>query len=631
MNRRAFVRATTLAATAFGFPGSVPRLLAVSPSAPAKPGSPSKQQARSKIPRIIYNDDGFNFLTLGDDLSVKDLRAYLSRLRGTQVDLVAYCVAEGGYVTLYESEIGDPLGSGFPTWSNVKLRRIAHNRERLRAEAGDYVAAVFSILREMKIPVVASIRMNDAHMSSDPKGPLAGQFWKKHPEWRLGAPYGYYASCLNYAVPEVRDYLRRMVREIITKFPDIAGIELDGMRSPFFFKPDEGLKNAPLMTELIRQIRGDLDEAARAKGRDRYLLRLNVPRTPESALDWGLDVAAWDREGLVDGVSPGCYNADFQPAIELWKKHLSGNDSVAAAPHPGPLPADAGRGRGSSRGEQANHSMRTNATASGFPLPSLARGEGQGEGSRPGNATASFRPSGRIPVHAYINCSPASAMYLSLEQYRAAAANAYGAGADGIYLFNFPCLDELSSLLPRPVNQPPVPPPDFRAQCWHSDFVQTRQALRELGDATGLARKDKHYLFYTGSRTDYRHYTQDMAFIDRAAPTPAELSFRCYHAANAKKLTLKLKTVSVTTREQFAFNLNGQPIASERIRRLHSPGGRDARIHSIKLEPYSQFEFNLSRDMLRRGDNRLTVSLNNKESDLTGKIELLELELLLRY
>ncbi|MCX6910602.1 MAG: hypothetical protein NTY01_21530 [Verrucomicrobia bacterium] len=514
--------------------------------------------AKPVHPRIIYNDDGFNFLTLGDDLSVKDLRAYLSRLRGTQVDLVAYCVAEGGYVTLYESEIADPLGSGYATWDKVKLRRIAHNRERLRAEAGDYIGAVFSILREMKLPVVASIRMNDAHMSSDPKGPLAGQFWKKHPEWRLGAPYGYYASCLNYAVPEVRDYLRRLAREIITKFPDIAGIELDGLRSPFFFKPDEGRKNALLMTELIRQIRSDLDAAARAKGRDRYLLRVNVPRTPELALDWGMDVAAWDRDGLVDGVSPGCYNADFQPPVELWKKHLSG----------------------------------------------------------------------RVAVHAYINCSPATAMYLSLEQYRGAAANAYAAGADGVYLFNFPCLDELSSLLPRPANQPAVPPPDFRAQCWHSDFVQTRQALRELGDAAGLARKDKHYLFYMGP-SPYRHYTQEVASIDRAAPKPAELSFRCYHAANAKKVTLKLKSVGVTTREQFSFSLNSQPIASERIQRLHAPGGRDARIHSIKLEPYSQFEFDLSRDMLHSGDNRLTVSLTDKESDLTGKIELLELELLL--
>jgi hypothetical protein len=512
-------------------------------------------------PRLIYNDDGFNFLGSGDDLSVKDLRAYLARLRGTQVDLVAYCVAEGGYVTLYESRIADPLGAGFPTWDRVKLRRIAHNRERLRDEAGDYIGAVFSILREMRLPVVASIRMNDAHMGSDPKGPLAGQFWKKHPEWRLGPVYGYYASCLNYAVPEVRDYLRRMVQEIITRFPDIAGIELDGLRSPFFFKPDEGLKGAPLLTELIAQIRHDLDAASRAKGRGRYLLRVNVPRTPELALTCGMDVAAWNRQGLVDGISPGCYNADFQPPIEAWRKL------------PGP----------------------------------------------------------RLPVHAYVNCGPASAMYLSLEQYRGAAANAYGAGADGVYLFNFPCLDELSSLVPRPVGQPAMPPVDFHAQCWHPDLVQSRRALHELGDAAGLRDKNKHYLFYTGSMATYRHYTQDVATIDRAAPRPAELSFRCYHAADAKQVVLKLKAAAVTAREQFRFALNGRPIAQEAIERLYSPGGRDARIHSIKLEPYSQFVFHLSSDALPRGENQLAVTLADQEADLTGKIELVEMELLLGY
>jgi len=499
------------------------------------------------------------------------LRAYLSRLRGTQVDLVAYAVAEGGYVTLYESQVADPFGAGVQTWdpARLKLRRIAHNRQRLRAEAGDYIGAVFSILREMGLPVVASIRMNDAHMSADPTGPLAGQFWKKHPQWRLGASYGYYASCLSYAVPEVRDYLRRIVQEIIAKFPDIAGIELDGMRSPFFFRPGEGANSAPLMTGLIGQIRSDLDAAAHARGRGRYLLRVNVPRTPELALECGMDVAAWNREGLVDGVSPACYNSDFQPAVELWRK----------------------------------------------------------------------LPGRRLPVHAYVNCSPATAMYLSLEEYRAAAANAYGAGADGVYLFNFPCLDEISGLLLRGVDQPAVPPLDFHAQCWHPDLVQTRQALHELADAPGLAHKDKHYLFYTGtmagygtaSVAGYRHYTQDAAFIARAAPQPAQLSFRCYDAGGANQITLKLKTVGVTTREQFRFSLNGQPVPPSRICRLHAPGGRDARIHSIPLLPYSQFVLNLSRDMLRRGENRLTVSLGEKEPDLTGNIALAEMELLLRY
>ncbi|MBM3887917.1 MAG: hypothetical protein FJ388_02200 [Verrucomicrobia bacterium] len=56
--------------------------------------------------------------------------------------------------------------------------------------------------------------------------------------------------------------------------------------------------------------------------------------------------------------------------------------------HPGPLLADAGRGD-FPHGERANGSGRTSATATDFPLPSLARGEGQGEGSQPGISSAS--------------------------------------------------------------------------------------------------------------------------------------------------------------------------------------------------------------------------------------------------
>jgi hypothetical protein len=333
------------------------------------------------------------------------------------------------------------------------------------------------------------------------------------------------------------------------------------MRSPFFFKPGEGVKSAPLMTELIRQIRSDLDVAARDKGHSRYLLRVNVPRTPELALECGMDVAAWNRDGLVDGISPGCYNTDFQPAVEAWRK-LSGH---------------------------------------------------------------------RLPIHPYVNCGPGTAMYHSVEQYRGVAANAYGAGADGVYLFNFPCLDELSRLLPRPVDQPAFPPVEFRAQGWHPDLVQSRQALHELGDATGMVHKDKHYLFYTGSSQSYRHYTQDVACIDRAAPKPAALSFRCFEGADAKEITLKLKTVGVTTHERFSFTLNGKPIPGDRIQRLHAPDGRDARIHSVPLQPYSQFVFRLAPEMLHRGDNQLTVFLDEKEADVTGKIDLVEMELLLRY
>ena len=512
-------------------------------------------------PRIILNDDATTFLHAWDELGVEDLRAYLGRLRNTQVDMVVYDVAAGWFVTYYESKVGEPLGSGLDlSGQTVGTKRMCRNRERFRRETGDYIGSVFTILREMRLPALASVRMNDCHMTTDPNDCLAGRFWKAHPQWRLGTPYGYYGSSLDYAQGEVRAYLRRLLQEIIAKFPDIAGVELDGMRSPFFFKPGTGRTNAHLMTELILQVRGDLDEAAKARRRPRYLLHVNVPRTPKAALEVGMDVAAWDAEKLVDGIAPGCYNTDFQPANEQWRE-LVGN---------------------------------------------------------------------RMWIHSYINCGAGTALYNSLEQYRGAADNAYGSGADGIYLFNFPCLDELTQLLPRPIERPPMPPPDFHAQCWHADLARSREALREIGDPAALVRKDKHYLFYVPN-PDYPHYTPEHAAIDRRHPQPAELRFRCYHAAGAKAIRLQVKTANVTIRDEFSLALNGQAIDAARISRLHAPGGRDARIHSIPLEPYSLYVVGLAPEMLRRGENRLTVSLRAGDPDLSAGIDLVELELFCHY
>jgi hypothetical protein len=512
-------------------------------------------------PKLIFNDDGSNFLYSWDDLGAEDLRTYLSRLQGTQVDMVAYCVAFGGYVAYYGTEVAERLGTGFALTTEVKQRRAAHNLTRLQEEAGGYLDLVFSTLQEMGIPAVASIRMNDAHMSSDPVGAVAGRFWMNHPEWRLGEPCGYYASCLDYAVPAVREYLRRLVLEVLDKFPDIAGIELDGMRSPFFFQQGTGREQAPIMTDFLRRVRADLDATASRRGRERYLLRVNVPRSPELALETGLDVPAWDAEGLVDGISPGSYNTDFQLPIEQWKRLLSD----------------------------------------------------------------------RVPVHAYVNCSPATAQYLSLEDYRGVAANAYGAGADGIYLFNFPCLDELAFLQPRPLEGPPFPAPEFRAQCWHPDLTRSHQALGELGDPAQLAHADKRFLFYM-EPASYPHYAPEQASIERLDPQAAEVVWRCYEDfGSAREMELELKLVGVTICDRFEFRVNGELVEESRLRRLHSANGRDARLHSVRLEPYSQYTIALDPAALRRGDNRLTVSLVEGEPDLLGTIEVREVALSVRY
>lgn len=511
-------------------------------------------------PRLIYNDDGSNFLYSWDDLTLADLRAYLERLRGTQVDMVAFCVAFGGYVAYYDSQVAEGLGTGFTWGADVRVTRAARNLRQLDA-AGGYLATTFGLLAEMGIPALASIRMNDAHMSGDPVGPCAGRFWMNHPQWKLGEPYGYYSSCLDYAVPGVREYLRQLVLEVMDRYPDVAGLELDGMRSPYFFRDGTGREQAPIMTAFLRQIRADLDRLAAARGRERYQLRLTVPRSPELALESGMDVAAWEAEGLVDGIAPGCYNTDFQLPIEAWKAHLPGG----------------------------------------------------------------------TPVHGYINCSPGSAQYLSVEDYRGAAANGLQAGADGVYLFNFPCLDELSRLLPCDPAAGAFPIPEFKAQGWHDDLSRDPQVLSELADAEGLAHRDKRFLFCV-ERAGYRHQVQERVRIARLEPAPALFEFRCFEDyAAASALELEWKLVGVARQDEFAFALNGRPLPAEALAVQYSASGRDARLHPAPLEPYFHYRLTVDPTWLARGANTLETTLVAGAPWLAGEVELRELKVTVRY
>ena len=135
-------------------------------------------------PRLVLNDDASNFIFTRDNVTADDLRAYLSRYADTQVELVAYCVAFGGGLCHYNTDIAERLGTGFLVSDNVQAHRVASNLDRLTEQAGDYIGLVFRTLKELGLPAVASLRMNDCHMSSNPTGFVAGRFWQDHPQWR---------------------------------------------------------------------------------------------------------------------------------------------------------------------------------------------------------------------------------------------------------------------------------------------------------------------------------------------------------------------------------------------------------------------------------------------------------------
>src|SRR5262249_42069670 len=149
-------------------------------------------------------------------------------------------------------------------------------------EPGGYFGATFALLHELGKKILASFRMNDVHFTQV-DNPHVSAFWKKHARLQLGPAYGYYGGGLNYESEVVRSHFFDRVIEFVELYPEIDGIELDAMRSPYFFPPGKGKERAPLFTELVRRIRAAMTAQAKRRKRPDYLLTINVPLMPELA------------------------------------------------------------------------------------------------------------------------------------------------------------------------------------------------------------------------------------------------------------------------------------------------------------------------------------------------------------
>ena len=511
---------------------------------------------------LVLNDDGHVFLNLSDDLHKDDLRRYLQSYCRSGVDTVAYCVGDMAWPTLYPTRVGKQRTSTPAANDDVRKVRAVQNVANFAKEPGGYFGATFAILRELGKKVLASFRMNDAHFTS-PDNPNVSEFWRQHAKLALGRVYGYYGGCLNYAHDVVREHFFARLVEFAELYPTIDGIELDAMRSPFFFPPGEGKKHAGLFTDLVRKIKVALAAQAKRLQRPEYLLTINVPLTPELALESGLDVATWDAERLFSCVSTGPYQAYMNFRIERWKKLLKHG----------------------------------------------------------------------TPVFAYIGCSPQTGQYLGLEEYRAASANAYGSGADGIYLFNYPCLFELAQQKPSSVEKVNFQLPDLRS--WRQgDFSRVAQALDAIGSSKLLRGKDKRFLFCFADRPGlHRHYDPDRASLNRSADAATlQASFRCYEEyARAESITLRFKLENVMRHERFAPSVNGQPIEPDQQQVRYAANGRDTRVHTVALRPYLEYEISLRPSQLCDGENVLDVAPTQLVSELATTVNLREIELQVSY
>jgi hypothetical protein len=262
--------------------------------------------------RCLYNHELLILFTsqspyqsYSENVTDRQAAGFVEELVDTQVDALM-CCPQAWMTPLWPSEIDRkwqdeaPAQVEPPAECDRKYFEKAYWRiRRYMLQGKDPVALSLAAARRTGLGFFISYRMNEVHYMRFPASPTHSRFWREHPEYRLhdrttGAP-------LNYLVPEVRARYLALLTELAERY-DLDGMELDFMRHPTLFPPGREAEGVPVLTEFVGQVRAMLDRVGRERGR-RLPLCVRVPRSPQLALDAGMDVVAWDRAELIDMVN----------------------------------------------------------------------------------------------------------------------------------------------------------------------------------------------------------------------------------------------------------------------------------------------------------------------------------------
>ena len=259
--------------------------------------------------RLLYNSDGTNMFIRPSPMAASDLLRYVDEVADSQV--TTFLASPNAGQNFYcPSRVGEYIGK---EWSDGDLDAMARQegrallasvtrnvRDLIRA-GNDPLATVLARCRRRGLEAFITFRMNELHDVDRPDSPLISRFYREHPEWRLNEPeHGWLGLAPNFAVREVRERRIAEIADLVERH-DIDGLELDFQRFPAYFSHAEGVAetHAPLMTELVAEIRRHTERAASRRGHS-ILLSARVPGTLQGCLKIGLDPVEWHRRGLLD-------------------------------------------------------------------------------------------------------------------------------------------------------------------------------------------------------------------------------------------------------------------------------------------------------------------------------------------
>lgn len=306
--------------------------------------SSNKQQTADRH-RLIHNNDGSDALLNrwfgGTPVHKADIDRYVDMVAETpkgKTQVTTFMMCTGSDFIYYPGSkygryFGDDLNGTLPYADSAtkQLWQLAGQGVRnLQVEGTDVIKASLERAKMHGMEAFISFRMNDLHFADTASGNRATfpDFWFEHPEyWTHDTTQGWHSGqAFDFSYPEVRQHKLNIIKEQLERYDMIDGYELDFMRFIVLFKTGEGREKAPLITEMVREIKHTIDSLSAVRGH-KILLAVRVPVTVEGALDKGLDVKQWADEGLIDFVTIGVHwRGDTGIPVAKFRKEFGHNE-----------------------------------------------------------------------------------------------------------------------------------------------------------------------------------------------------------------------------------------------------------------------------------------------------------------
>lgn len=306
---------------------------------------------------LIATLDAFSWIHQNYPTTKEEFLEDFEHYRDSDFGTLSWQIIGGGLVN-YKSKLGTIVGALSDDPARTGDGYVTQSIKKFIEQGTDHTKMAVEAARSMNKRIFIGFRAQSWQTPPAFEDYFSSQFYRDHPQYRAIDKDGTPAMRMSYAVPQVREHIYGIIREVLEYKPD--GIEIIYFRGlPLMlwedafsnrFKEKYGAdakqvaENDPrlyelrgeIMTEFMREVRKVLDEVQKKQGKkERYELMASVVHTENDNKKYGLDVERWVKEGLIDKISifPAAFHTDTSKPVDMkWFSKITKDTKVEVYP-----------------------------------------------------------------------------------------------------------------------------------------------------------------------------------------------------------------------------------------------------------------------------------------------------------